>query len=185
MNNNKAKKLSNTIIIDEAYALKAAAIKDAEVFFKVVSENQNHFLQYEFISPKFESVEQLKNIIRLLDLSKRDSRGASYGLWNDQNLLGLFTINEINWENRIADVGYWLVESAMGQGLGLRGFTALIEHCFQRLELASLTAHTAVSNTRSQQLLMKAGFQKVKVLEKSITVRGTPVDEILFSRHKS
>jgi ribosomal-protein-serine acetyltransferase len=162
--------------------LKSVQLGDAPEFFRIIKENQKYFSEFEFIAPKFETVTDVENVISHLINYKRASEGANYGFWANDQLVGLFTINKVDWKNQIADVGYWLIQSAAGKGLAFFGLCALRDN-LKNLDFKILTATTAVSNIKSQKLLLKAGFNKEKILEKNITVNNKSIDEILFTCH--
>lgn len=170
---------SEIIKCESGALLSAVKQSDAAEFFKIILENQFHFSKFEFIAPNFRSVEDVERIIGKLNEFKDNKKGVNYGLWIDGNLSGLFTVNSTNWETQTADVGYWLIESATGRGLAFSGLCALC-NSLRKLGFKMLTATTAVSNIRSQNLLTKVGFRKEKILEQNITVCGKAIDEILF-----
>lgn len=172
--------LPDRIKIDDNSYLKAVAIEDSEEFLEVIIQNQSHFSKYEFLSPAFSKLSEVKEVIESLVQYKNIQAGASYGLWHEDQLIGLVTINKINWDSQSADIGLWLVEKAIGKGIAYKALQALIQICWKSLNLKVLTAHTAFSNTQCQRLLEKLKFCNVKVLEKNIKVRGADVDEYLF-----
>ncbi|MGZ3805842.1 MAG: GNAT family N-acetyltransferase [Pseudobdellovibrionaceae bacterium] len=172
--------LSDNIEVDDNLVLKAVSLKEAAHFLQIICENKKHFESFEFISPQFESLEAVESVIQVLNKHKADFSGVSYGLWNGANLLGLFTINEILWHESSADLGFWLSESATGKGFAIRAFTALVQNCFEKLNLQCVTATTAVSNLKCRKILNKMGFVQEKELPGNIQVKGKSVDESLF-----
>lgn len=170
---------SEIIKCESGALLSAVKQSDAAEFFKIILENQIHFSKFEFIAPNFKSVADVEKIIAKLNEFKDSKKGVNYGLWIDGSLSGLFTVNSTNWETQTADVGYWLIESAIGKGQAFSGLCALC-NSLRTMGFKVLTASTAVSNIRSQNLLTKVGFRKEKILEQNITVGSKAVDEILF-----
>lgn len=160
--------------------LKAVSLEDAKSFLAIINENQNYFLKFEFIAPTFKTLQEIENVIQSLCLHKKKYAGVSYGLWKNKSLLGLFTINRIDWNNRTADIGFWLSENFTGQGIAHSALQSLIECCSNILKLDTLTAHTAIGNLKTQNLLKKTGFKKIDLLKNHIQVRGKSVDEFLY-----
>ena len=173
--------LPNQIQCKDELRLKAVFLEDAESFLTVITENQKHFSRFEFIAPTFETLQEIQDVIQSLCIHKTSYSGASYGLWNEEFLLGLFTINQIDWANRTADIGFWLTETSTGKGFARIALKSLINCCSGVLNLNVLTAHTAVSNIRSQSVLEKAGFNRKNLLKDHIHVRGKSVDEFLYT----
>jgi RimJ/RimL family protein N-acetyltransferase len=96
----------------------------------------------------------------------------------------LITINKIDWIEESADIGIWLVENATGKGLAFKSLKAIIEVCWNILNLKTLTAHTALSNIKCQCLLEKLSFTKTQLLKNHIKVRGQNVDEYQYQLAK-
>lgn len=161
--------------------LKSVSLEDAESFLKIIVDNQNYFSQFEFIAPTFKTLQEVQDVIQSLCIHKKNYAGASYGLWKNESLLGLFTINKIDWNNRIADIGFWLGENFSGQGIAYSALQSLIECCSNIIKLKSLTAHTAIGNLKTQNLLEKSGFKKKDLLKNHINVHGESVDEFLYT----
>ncbi len=167
------------IPVSDNLILKSVQVSDAVNFFKTIRENKNHFAAFDFISPSFESLKEVEGVIASLIKYKNTGSGVNYGLWKQDELLGLFTVNKVLWEKKEADVGFRLIKTATGHGFAKLGLEALCGDLIN-LGFRRLTASTAISNQRSQALLHKAGFEKIEILREHITVRGQKIDEFLY-----
>ncbi len=176
--------LPETIKCENNFRLKAVSLNDSDYFLKIISENQEHFSQFDFVSPAFSTLPEVIEVIKNLNQYQTDLAGVSYGFWSESKLLGLFTINRIDWTNQVADIGFWLIQGATNQGFASIGLKALTQCCWNTLELKSLTAHTAVSNIKCQKLLLKFGFKKIDTLKGHFKVRGLEIDEYLYCLHR-
>ena len=172
--------LTDLLPCDENIYLKAVDRAHAPLFLKIVDENKKYFEQFDFIAPQFESVQEIEQVIDRLMKLKAEKNGASYGLWKGPELIGLMTINHVNWKKKEADVGYWIIEKATGHGYATKAFSALVRYCFEVLDLKTLTAHTATTNIKSQKILKKMGFKETMTLKERVEVRGRKVDDFLF-----
>ena len=176
--------IAKFIYADQGLVLKAVGLEDGQAFFVAISENQSHFLNFDFSSPNFSSVSEVEQVIQSLMQYRQQEDGASYGAWLENKLVGFFTINKIDWSLKTADLGYWLVKSATGRGLAITGLKSLIEYCFGRLNLNYITAHVATTNLKSQNVLLKAGFQKQQRYSQNMNVRGQLVDSFEYKLEK-
>lgn len=172
--------LESRIDNETGLTLRAVSLEDAEHFHSVVQKNQDHFAKFDFLAPQFESLLDTENAIEHLVHHHEKARGVSYGLWEGTQLLGLVTVNLIDWQNRTADIGYWLSEQASGRGVAYKALQLLKGYLFDQLKLEKLTAYTATTNLRSRNLLEKIGFQKVKLLENRLEVRGQSLNNYLY-----
>ena len=162
--NKKTVILPDFIQSNDDLFLRAVAIADTDKFLKILIENQNHFSHFDFVAPTFKTHLEVANVIQSLVHFQNDARGVSYGLWKKDELIGLFTINRIDWEKKIADIGFWLIETAVGKGYAIQALNSMVNCCWQELGLKRLTAHTATTNSRSQKLLGMAGFRHMAIL---------------------
>jgi ribosomal-protein-serine acetyltransferase len=160
--------------------LRSVTLDDAESFFIVIKESQSHFSNFEFKSPTFTEMADVESIIQSLNEAQKNGLSASFGLWHDDRLIGLFTINTIDWDKKTADIGLWLIESATGKGLAFYSLQSLIKSCWNDLGMKTITAHTAISNIQCQRLLEKTNFVKTQLFKNHIKVRGQFVDEYKY-----
>jgi RimJ/RimL family protein N-acetyltransferase len=58
----------------------------------------------------------------------------------------------------IADLGYWLVERARGQGIGVRAVGLLVDWALRRPGIEAVEAFVAEDNAASRRLLERLGF---------------------------
>lgn len=174
------RKIPEKIPLREDLHLRLVSIHDANSFFKIITISQDYFSKFDFLAPKFQTLQETEFAVADLIQKQHSHRGASYGLWQEENLLGLFKINRFDWDDLSADVGYWLIESASNKGFARASLTALIENCWSNLDLKSVTAHTAVTNLRSHALLEKLGFKKIKLIKNAIQIEGKNIDDFVF-----
>ncbi len=172
--------IADEITATHELKLKCITMKDAASLHKLIILNQNHFSEFEFTSPDYETLFDLRQAIETLTEIKSAAEGAAFGLWFDAKLVGYFSINEINWAQKTADVGFWLDQSQQSKGLGLKALQALVNYCHQSLKLQIVTAHTALSNARCQRLLVRAGFSKTSIHRAHIETRDRKVDAYRF-----
>ncbi|MGZ3854710.1 MAG: GNAT family N-acetyltransferase [Bacteriovorax sp.] len=183
MKNSKCS-LPEIIQVKNGLLLRSVALTDAEYFLKIIIENQNYFSKFDFISPTFTTLEEVEKVIGHLINFKNDQMGANYGLWNKEKLIGLFTINEIDWDAKVADIGFWLVEGASSKGHAFLALQSLMESCWKSLNMNALKATTATTNNKCQKLLEKSGFKKIEILKDNILVRNKKIDEFLYRIEK-
>lgn len=172
--------IDDEIIAEDGLALKALTLKHASAFFKLAFNNREHFAQFQFSAPEFNSLFEARQAIETLAEMKAASECAAFGLWQDNQLRGYFSINSINWVRKQADIGFWLDQAAQGQGLALKGVKALTYYCFESLKCDLVTAHTALTNERCQRLLIKSGFTKTSTARAHIETGGKYIDALRF-----
>ena len=78
--------------------------------------------------------------------------------------LGHVMLHTLAWRHKRAEVGYWLVPSARGQGVGRRAVSLLVEWAFETLELDRDRDHHHARQRRRAGAGARLGFTQEGVL---------------------
>jgi RimJ/RimL family protein N-acetyltransferase len=89
-------------------------------------------------------------------LSLAVADGADSGV-----LLGSIALNPLDWQQRAADVGYWIAAAARGRGDATRAVQRLTARAFVRRGLERLELRAQEANHASQVVAARAGLQPV------------------------
>lgn len=169
------------LICKNGFFLKKISHHDATTLFKVVQSNMEYFSKFDFIAPQFDSLENTHYKIDILLDRELNGTGVSYLVYEQDRLLGQFTLNRINWEKSWATIGYWLCKDAGGKGIAFSALSCLVEYCMELLKLKKLIATTAVSNLASQRLLEKVGFIQSNLIKNALVIRGHNIDDFEYA----
>ena len=96
-------------------------------------------------------------------------------------LIGTASIVEINYNYKIAQIGYSLNTAYHHMGYATEAVRALCGFCFQKLGTERLEAKVMCENLPSERLLLRLGFKKEAMLKKGAVCKGKTVDVNLFS----
>jgi RimJ/RimL family protein N-acetyltransferase len=99
----------------------------------------------------------------------------------DRTFLGGCGLNNIDKNNRIANLGYWVRSSRKGKGIASSIVGLLARFAFEKLELNRIEIIPAVGNKASQRVAIKSGATKEGILRKRIVVHDRAYDGIMFS----
>ena len=95
--------------------------------------------------------------------------------------LGGCGLNQIDRQNRRANLGYWVRTSATGRGIATAAVKLLRQWAFDRTDLLRLEVLVAAGNQRSLRVAERAGAQREGLLRKRLVVHGIVHDAVLFS----
>jgi ribosomal-protein-serine acetyltransferase len=126
--------------------------------FTLVDTNREHLRRWLPWIDSTKTVDDSRNFIRsaLKKFARND--GFDAGIWQDGALAGVIGLHFINWSHRRSYLGYWLGEAFTGRGLMTRACEAVLEHCFDTLELNSVGSAAATGNAPSNTVLRRVGF---------------------------
>jgi ribosomal-protein-alanine N-acetyltransferase len=82
-------------------------------------------------------------------------------------------------------VGYWLAESAQGQGLATQALREAVDLAFGDLRLHRVQAETMARNVRSQRVLDRAGFVRYGHAETYMHIAGEWQDNLLYGQRST
>ena len=90
-------------------------------------------------------------------------------------------LHTLAWRHKRAEIGYWLVPSARGQGVGRRRFAAG-RLGLRELELDRIEITTTPDNGAARALAASLGFTQEGVLLSRNLERGRRVDVVILAR---
>jgi len=108
------------------------------------------------------------------------NNGFQAGIWYKGELAGVIGLHGINWSNRSTSIGYWLGDEFQGKGLMTTACKAVIDLCFNELELKRIEIRTATENDKSQAIPKRLGFQKEGCIRSSEFLYDRYVDHYIF-----
>jgi RimJ/RimL family protein N-acetyltransferase len=98
--------------------------------------------------------------------------------------LGHVMLHSVAWHHQRAEVGYWLVPGARGQGVGKAAVGALVDWAFAALDLARIEITTTPDNQGARALAASLGFREEAVMIGRNLERGKRVDIVMLARNR-
>jgi RimJ/RimL family protein N-acetyltransferase len=99
----------------------------------------------------------------IASLARAHTRGDKFvcGIWDRPagTYLGEVGLYAIDRTTDTAEMGYWLRESARGQGYALEAVRLLAKQAFDDLGMRQIEAHIGQENTASRRVAERAGFE--------------------------
>jgi RimJ/RimL family protein N-acetyltransferase len=96
--------------------------------------------------------------------------------------LGHVMLHTVAWRHKRAEIGYWLVTSARGRGLGHTAVSLLVDWAFDELELERLEITTTPDNGPARALAASLGFTEEGTMIARNLERGRRVDVMILAR---
>lgn len=158
-----------TIKIDEII-LRKIALKDAKEMYQYA---KNPLIGKMAGWTAHQSIEETKSVIKTL------MKLNTYALVYQDVMVGTIGIDIVG--NK-AILGYALSEDYWYKNIMHRALKALIIYLFNKTKISLLEATTYQSNYRSQNVLLKLGFQKISQVKKIILQEEIILDLFLLER---
>lgn len=103
----------------------------------------------------------------------------------ETGLMGACVIKNIDFDNKKAEIGYWIGKKYWGRGYAKEALRLLISFGFNFIDLNKIYALTFAFNERSINLLNSLNFSKDGTLRQNVLQADKFIDESLFSLLKN
>ena len=153
--------------------------------FTMVDQNRFFLRHWLAFVDKMDSVNFAENFV--LGTMKRNQDGQEYAfVIKDKDIpVGRIGIYKIDTQNKIGEIGYWLIEEAQGRGIITSACKTLVDFCFQDLNLHRIEIKCGTENYKSQAVPMKLGFKKEGIIREGEWLHEKYIDLYLYSLLKS
>jgi ribosomal-protein-serine acetyltransferase len=157
----------------------------APALLQLVNANRPHLRQWLPWVDYMQSVEDFEKFIVMSE--KREVAGTDIGgiiLYNGV-AAGRIGVYDINPQNKIGAIGYWLGEAFSGKGIVTTACKAMIAYCFTELHLNRIEIKCGSGNYPSQAIAERLDFTKEGILRQAELLHGNYIDLYLYSMLKA
>lgn len=145
---------------------------DVSPLFNLINNSREtigEFLPWALEVKKIEDeVFFVKNALKELE------KGTMYPfvIEKNNNVVGMIDLHDIDRRNKHADIGYWLGNEYVGQGIMSQSVKQIELYGFEKLNLHKLTIQVEPDNVKSINVARNAGFRYEGTLEDDKYVNG-------------
>jgi RimJ/RimL family protein N-acetyltransferase len=100
----------------------------------------------------------------------------------DGTFLGQVGIGDLDWEQQVGEIFYWIAAPARGRGVATSATRLLAAWAFDVLHLARIEITVDPDNEASQRVALAAGFTREGVLRSYQRFKDGRMDAVMFSR---
>ena len=107
-------------------------------------------------------------------------KGAYFGMWFQDKIAGVCSLEYIDWVNHVTEVGVWIADQYQCKGLYGRAGKHLIEYVFEDLKLNKANLYVQENNSRMRELLEETLFTTEGVCRSWKYFNGQYHDYVLY-----
>jgi len=96
-------------------------------------------------------------------------------------IVGMVGFPQIDWQRRMATIGYWLTAEERGSGLASAAVRQLVRHAFDVWELEWVEIRVAAENRRSRAVAERLAFRQDRVLAGAELVGERRLDLVVYA----
>ena len=156
-------------------------LNDAPALYEAAKESCPDVYQWlPWCHPEYK-IEEAENWLAEQVQKRQEGTEFEFAILNgDGFYLGGCGLNWIDRKQKIADLGYWVRSSAMGQGVAVHAVKLLSKWGFDNTDLMRLEIKCAVEHVRSQRVAEKAGAVKEGIRKACLDIHGKKHDAFVF-----
>ena len=149
---------AKSLLVEDGLEIASPVESDAEELFIIVDENRSYLREW---LPWLDDVTSVDDEVALIrsQLEKKDDNFFFYLIRQFGDLVGVISLNWVDWSNRSFGLGYWVSQSSSGQGIITKACSRMIEHCFDDLMLHRSVIEAAVENYPSRKVAERLGMR--------------------------
>jgi ribosomal-protein-serine acetyltransferase len=170
-----------TYPIDHEIELRLLGMENLDELFHLIDSNRLYLSEWLSWVDKHSKVE---NLIEFITKSRQQfaaNTGFQAGIRYQNQLCGIISFHNFNWENHITSMGYWLAENYQGRGIMTRTCKALISYAFEEMKLNRVEIRCAEMNHRSRAIPERLGFTREGMIREAEWLYDHFVNHIVYS----
>ena len=170
---------ASLLMVEEGLELLAPIEGDARELFVIVDENREYLREWLPWLDDVNSVDDELAMIRRI----RDDKNFNwvYLIRKYGELVGVVSLNWVDWDNRSFGLGYWVSESSSGRGIITKSCRRVIEHCFVDLKLHRLVIEVAADNHPSRAVAERLGLRLEGISKDREWLYDRFTDSVMFA----
>jgi len=174
-----------TITIDNTLKLELITEKQAQPIFDMVDANRTHLRPWLPFVDRMQTVEFAQNFVKGTMQRNKDGNEYAFVIIENEKAIGRIGVYKIDGQNKIGEIGYWIIEGLQGKGIVTKSCKAMIDFCFSNLQLNRIEIKCATDNLKSKTIPEKLNFTKEGVIRQGELLYDTFIDLNLYSLLKS
>lgn len=169
------------IKIDDNLRIALINESHAKAIFEMVDQNRNHLREWLPFVDRMETIDFAKNFIKGTMQRNKDGNEYAFVIIDNEKVVGRIGVYKIDHQNKIGEIGYWLVENGQGKGIVTRACQTLIDFCFSELELNRIEIKCGTENHKSKTIPEKLHFTQEGVIRQGELINDKFIDLNLYS----
>jgi ribosomal-protein-serine acetyltransferase len=173
--------IKTSFSVDRQIKMRLIEESDAEELFQLVESSRYSLRQW---LPWLDFDRSLEDQKIFIDYSRRkyQQTGAiTLTILFEGHIAGVIGMNNIDWPNRSASIGYWLGDSFRGKGIMVRCCEKLLSFSFLEMNLHRVEIKCATNNFSSQKIPESLNLRKEGMLRDAEWLYDRFVNLYLYS----
>lgn len=173
------------LIINRELMLRPIELQDATAVLELILANEQHLKQWLPWVVKPFTIHTVLSYIEMSDRKRLQQSGYEFVIIHNKKICGIIGLQHIDWENRKANIGYWIGKASEGRGIILRSADAVIKMAFEDLKLNRIEMYCAEKNVRSRAVPERLSFRIEGILRQNEWLYDHYVNHVVYGLLRS
>ena len=174
-----------TIKIDNTIKIELINVNHSQSIFEMVDKNRTHLRPWLPFVDRMQTVEFAENFVKGTMQRNNDASEFAFVIVENEKVIVRIGVYKIDNQNRIGEIGYWIIEGSQGKGIVTKSCKAMIDFCFSDLGLNRIEIKCGIENVKSKTIPEKLNFTKEGIIRQGEQLYDKFIDLNLYSLLKS
>lgn len=173
------------IKVNDTISLEMIEEKHAEPIFLLVNVNRPHLRNWLPWVDHMLTIENFKDFVVKSKQQYHKRTDWAFVILINNVVAGRLGIYNIDQQNKIGSIGYWVGHNYQGKGIITKACKALITYGFSVMDLNRLEIKCGTENYKSQAIPVRLNFKKEGILRQGEFLYDKFIDLYLYSMLKN
>lgn len=159
--------------------------RHAQSIFDMVHSNRTYLRTWLSFVDSMQTVECAHAFVKGNMRRNNDGNEFAFVVSDNGKMVGRLGIYKIDKQNKIGEIGYWIIESSQGQGIITKSCEALIAFGFNALQLNRIEIKCGTENFKSKAIPERLNFTHEGIIRQGELLYDRFIDLNLYSLLKS
>lgn len=169
------------LIVSDEIVLKSLEPDHVDRLFQLIEDNRAYLQQWISWIETIKTFSECKAFVNGVRYKDIFAGQWVYGIWHEEELVGLLDFNEADRDLNQISIGYWLDQHIQSKGIATQSVLRCLDYVFEELQLHRVLIKCAEENLRSQAIPQRLGFTWDGIELEAGTVDGRTVHMITYS----
>lgn len=166
--------------IDDHIQLKPLTVFHTEPLYQLIQDSKDHLRDFLIFVEYTTKEEHTRKFVEETVVTNAKQESFVTVIYVDDQIAGLVGFNDIDQQNKRAEIGYWLAEPFIGQGVMTKATQAIIDYGFNTLGLNRIDLKAATQNQKSQNVARRLGFKEEGIIREAEWMHDRYLDHVHF-----
>lgn len=171
--------------VNETISIELINEKHAQPIFDMVDENRAHLRVWLPFVDRMKTVAFAHDFVRGSMQRNQDGDEHAFVIIDGQMVVGRIGVYKIDHQNKIGEIGYWIIERAQGKGIVTKACQAILDFCFDDLKLNRVEIRCGTGNARSKAIPERFHFTHEGIIRQGELLYDQFIDLHLYSLLKT